>query len=300
MSDPTEVERVAAATFRAIRARARLEHGGNTQALLVVYAVESFLRRLARSAYADKMVLKGGMLLAANRVRRVTRDADLSTHGLRNDENSLRDIVAAIATLTPSPHDGVVFDPSSIRSEIMRAEDEYRGIRCDLVARLAQARMPFALDFSFGDAGRSTVIELDSIVDRPTIRLHAYPLTLNLAEKIVTAMECRETNPRDRDFADIWVTSRVHRIDGAELRNDITQVASARGQRLTSFAGALAEIPNRQQSYDAMVERMSYLQPPPVGWDELIADVVAFVDPLLATDASAQLYWDPRLRRWGH
>jgi hypothetical protein len=63
VSDDT-VERTQSATriFRQIQTLARSDYGGNTNALLVVYAVEGFLRRLAASQYADKMTLKGGML----------------------------------------------------------------------------------------------------------------------------------------------------------------------------------------------------------------------------------------------
>jgi hypothetical protein len=48
VSDDT-VERTQSATriFRQIQALARSDYGGNTNALLVVYAVEGFLRRLA-------------------------------------------------------------------------------------------------------------------------------------------------------------------------------------------------------------------------------------------------------------
>jgi hypothetical protein len=94
-----------------------------------------------------------------------------------------------------------VIDPATIRTEVMREGDEYQGVRCKLVAGLGRARIPFALDISFGDPGTSTTIELASIIDQPDVRLRAYPLALNLAEKIVTAMQRRETSTRDRDFA---------------------------------------------------------------------------------------------------
>jgi len=68
-----------------LQAKARAEHGGNTQQLLVVYAVESFLRRLSISEYANQMVLKGGMLMTASRIRQMTKDADLSTHGIAGE-----------------------------------------------------------------------------------------------------------------------------------------------------------------------------------------------------------------------
>lgn len=63
------VDQIAGEAFRALQAKARAEHGGNTEPLLVVYAVESFLRRLAMSDHAQQMVLKGGMLMAVSDIR---------------------------------------------------------------------------------------------------------------------------------------------------------------------------------------------------------------------------------------
>jgi hypothetical protein len=249
LTDEAAVAEVAKSAFKALQVRARAEHGGNTQPLLVVYAIESFLRRLAASEHVERMVLKGGMLMAANSIRRMTNDADLSAHGLANDEDNVREMAASICALTPDPHDGVIFDATAIRTEIMREHHEYQGVRCKLVAGLGKARIPFAVDFSFGHPGRSTVIELASIIDQPAIRLQAYPLALNLAEKIVTAMQRRETSTRDRDFADLWVTSRRHRLDARELSDHVSAVADHRQQPIITMADALANMPDRQQPY---------------------------------------------------
>ncbi|MHB8696050.1 MAG: nucleotidyl transferase AbiEii/AbiGii toxin family protein [Solirubrobacteraceae bacterium] len=297
MTDQAVIDQAATACFKALQAKARAEHGGSTQPLLVVYAVESFLRRLAASEHADQMVLKGGMLMAANSIRRMTRDADLSTHGVANNADTVHQAVARICSLRPDPHDGVTIDPATIRTEVMRAEDEYQGIRCKLVANLGRARIPFALDFSFGDPDASTVIRLKSIIDQPPISLQAYPLALNLAEKIVTAMQRRETSTRDRDFADLWVASRRHQLDATELRRHVLAVASHRQQPVIIMAQALANMPDRQQPYRAMVTRMSYLSPPPERWTDLIDGVIAFVDPLLTDDALVS-HWDPTRLHW--
>ncbi|HET9676513.1 MAG TPA: nucleotidyl transferase AbiEii/AbiGii toxin family protein [Solirubrobacterales bacterium] len=198
------VDQAAREAFKAVRARARTEHGGNTQQLLVVYAVESFLRRLSISDYAHQMVLKGGMLMAASRIREMTKDADLSTHGIVGDEGRIREVVAQICALTPDPHDGIQVDPATIRTETVREQDEYQGVRCKLVATLGQAQIPFALG---------------------------------------------------------------------------------------------ADMPDRQQAYEAMVERMSYLAPTPQRWTELIDGVIEFVDPLLA-DQERLSRWDPETLTW--
>lgn len=292
------INRAAAAAFNSLRAKASIEHAGNTQRLLVVYAVESFLRRLALSDYSERMVLKGGMLMAASGVRRITRDADLSTHGVANDADHVREIIADICALAPEPHDGIVIDPTSIRSEVMREGDEYQGVRCKLVAGLGRARIPFALDISFGDPKTSTTIELASVIDRANLRLRAYPLALNLAEKIVTAMQRRETSTRDRDFADLWVASRRHNFEAAELLGHIRDVARHRQRAVMLLAEALANMPDRQQPYAAMVQRMSYLAPPPDRWADLITDVIAFVDPLLDDAQSAPSRWDRDSVSW--
>jgi hypothetical protein len=291
-------DQTATEVFRALQAKARADHDGDTHSLLVLYAVESFLRRLAASEHAKRLVLKGGMLMAANDIRAITRDADLSAHATAGEQATVHELVAEICALKVEPPDGVRIDPATIRTETMRAQDEYHGVRCKLTASLGQARIPFALDFSFGDPHRSTAICLTSILPRPPIHLNAYPLTLNLAEKIVTAMQRRETNTRDRDFADLWAASRRHRLDAAELREHILGVARHRQQPLTTMAQALAHMPDRQQPYTAMVARMSYTTRPPALWSEMIDAVIAFIDPLLRDDHSSLSHWDPLQLQW--
>lgn len=64
------------------------------------------------------------------------------------------------------------------------------------------------------------------------------------------------------------------------------------------MAVALANMPDRQQSYTAMVERMSYLSPPPEHWTELIGGVIDFTDPLLADEGKCSSHWDPEKLAW--
>jgi hypothetical protein len=180
----------------------------------------------------------------------------------------------------------------------MREDAEYQGVRCKLVAYLGQARISFALDFSFGDPRQSTTIELESVIDQPPVELQAYPLTLNLAEKIVTAMQRREVSTRDRDFADLWVTSRLHRLDAAELHSHVLAVASHRQQAVITMAEALANMPDRQQPYAAMVTRMSYVSPPPKLWSDLVGGVIEFVDPSLTAEDGVLSHWDPDELQW--
>lgn len=159
-------DEVARRVFRELQALARVDYGANTGALLVVYAVEGFLRRLAASDYASKMTLKGGMLMAALSARRMTRDADLSTAGVANEEAQVAAVVGEIVAVELGVDDGLRFDTESIRAEVMREEAEYHGVRIKVVAHLATANITTTLDFSFGDPHRSTVIELPELLLR--------------------------------------------------------------------------------------------------------------------------------------
>jgi hypothetical protein len=57
-------------------------------------------------------------------------------------------------------------------------------------------------------------------------------------------------------------------------------------------------MPDRQQPYAAMVRRMSYLAAPPKRWTDLVADVIAFVDPLLDDEDGALSRWSCDDARW--
>lgn len=64
--------------YLALRRLAR-EQGRGTDELLVLYVLERFLYRLSRSEHRDRLVLKGGMLLAALDQRRPTNAARPAT-----------------------------------------------------------------------------------------------------------------------------------------------------------------------------------------------------------------------------
>ena len=284
--------------FRELQALARADYGGNTGALLVVYGVEGFLRRLAVSKYASQMTLKGGMLMAAISARRMTKDADLSTRGIGNEEEQVAAVVREIIATELDLDDGLEFDADSIRTEVMREDDEYQGVRVKLIAKLATARITTTLDFSFGDPHQATVIELPELLGTGTIRLASYPAEMTLAEKVATMMSRRELNTRDRDFADVWVFSRVRAFDAVELRSAITSVAEHRNHEIVPLSVALENMPDRQTSYTSMLDRMAYQRLPPSSWTKLLAEVRAFIDPLFATQPEALDSWDPATQTW--
>lgn len=282
---------------RELQRLAREHHGRDTQALQVLYAIEGFLRRLSASDYRDRMALKGGMLLAVLDARRMTRDADLSAHGIANDEFSVAEVVSQIASTSLAKPDGVEFDTNAVSTEPMRTSAAYRGVKAKLPATIGVARVVVTLDLSFGDPGEVDEIRYPEILGGAGIPLLAYPLERTLAEKIATMMERGELNTRDRDFADVWVLSRLHAIDGERLRTTLVAVAEHRRHAVEPLSQALTDLPDRQQSYDALRGRASFALAPPERWTDLVADVTAFVDPVVRAEGGSML-WSPTTARW--
>ena len=106
-----------------------------------LYALEGFIARLVESDYADRLVLKGGVLLAALDVRRPTRDVDFQG---RNLSNELDQVLAMVRRIAEIPiDDGLVIDADDATAEIIRDQDEYSGVRVTLTAQLAAARLTF-------------------------------------------------------------------------------------------------------------------------------------------------------------
>jgi len=100
---------------------------------LTRYAIERFLYRLSRSPFADRFVLKGAMLMNvwAKQPFRRTRDLDLLGYGEPSAAH-LREVFAELCALQVEP-DGLIFDPTTIRIEAIRDDQEYQGERVRVI-----------------------------------------------------------------------------------------------------------------------------------------------------------------------
>lgn len=78
------------------------------------------------------MTLKGGMLMAATSARRMTKDADLATIGVANEEAAIASVVSEIIAVALD--DGLAFNETTIRTEPMREDADYHGVRVKLEA----------------------------------------------------------------------------------------------------------------------------------------------------------------------
>ncbi|MGH3752523.1 MAG: nucleotidyl transferase AbiEii/AbiGii toxin family protein [Pseudonocardiaceae bacterium] len=214
--------------------------GRPTDELHQLYALESFLTRLATSTHADQLILKGGVLLAAYDARHPTRDIDLHAQQLPGDVDDILHLVRTVADLAAD--DGLLFDAAQATAEVIRHDDPYAGVRVTLDAELATARLRFHIDVNLGDPVQPPPqsIQLPRLL-HGHIKLLGYPLPMVLAEKIVTAVQRGTANTRWRDYADLHLLSDRHDVDGEQLSTAVTTVASYRGAVLTPLRDLLAD-----------------------------------------------------------
>ena len=273
--------------------------GTDVQQLMTLYALEGLLTRIALSEYHEDFVLKGGVLLAAFAVRRPTKDIDVQATRLGDNPDEVAERVRAIAALQVA--DGLVFDPESVAATTIRDEDEYAGVRVKLVAMLDTARLTIGMDVNFGDPiwPAPQLIDLPRVIDLglPPVKMLGYPLTMVLAEKIITAIDRGVANTRWRDFADVYTLTRIHRVQADTLRASMETVAEYRKVPLTPLLPVLAPMKERsQQKYQAWRTRSSREDELPKDFADVLTSVASFADPALSATATGQ--WSPRLRTW--
>lgn len=226
--------------------------GGDVQELQTLYLLEALLARIAASDHSDDFVLKGGVLLAAFAARRPTKDIDLQATGLPNAAEDVIDRVREMAAI--DLNDGVVFDDGTITSTVIRESeaDEYPGVRVRIVGALGRARLTVGIDVNFGDpiSPEPRRIELPRLVQlgQPPVTLLGYPLTMVLAEKIVTVVDRGAGNTRWRDFADVYTLARLRQVTADELSTSMATVAEYRQVTLAPLLPRLAEMPTRAQA----------------------------------------------------
>jgi len=285
-------ERTPHQAYAALQRLAR-EQGRTSQQLFELYVHERFLARLAASSLSQRFVLKGGMLLAVLDVRRPTRDADLLVRGLVNEPQAIRAVIEEIATI-PMP-DGVVFDSPAMTIEQIREDADYPGVRVKLPAGLAGAKLRLTVDLSFGDPIVPQRIDYPALLDDDGFALLGYPLESVIAEKAITMLSLGDANTRDRDYADVYLLSRVHPIEATTMRSALRTVAEHRDVELRPLGPLLETLrESRQRSWMAFRARVG-LDVLPDRFSDVVDAVVAFLDGLAADGV---MRWSPVEERW--
>lgn len=289
-----------AASVRARLANAARQRGEDFNYVLTQYGVERLLDRLARSAHADRFLLKGAALFAAwgGPAHRATQDVDLLAHG-DPDGAAVARVFAEVCRQPVEP-DGLEFDADSLRIEPTRPDDEYDGWRLKVPARLGAARLVVQVDLGFGDAVTPgpTRVDYPTLLAGTPLRLAAYPPETVVAEKLHAVVRLGMFNSRMKDFFDLWAIAGRWEFEGEVLGTALAATFARRRtplptERPNALTEAFSLAPEKRRQWGAFLAR-NRVTPADLSLAEVVEAVWGFVGPpTLATGASA-----PFAQRW--
>jgi predicted nucleotidyltransferase component of viral defense system len=278
--------------------RARLLHlarqrGEDFQLLLVRYANERLLFRLAASAHASRFVLKGAALftLWTGSPHRVTRDLDLLGFG-EPGEAHVREVFAEVLALAVDD-DGVRFDLDSLTVGPIREDQAYGGVRVEVIARVTTARVRLQVDIGFGDAitPEATIADFPPLLDFPAPRLRAYPRETVVAEKLDAMVQLGMANSRMKDFYDLVVLAKRFDFEVEVLVRAIQATFARRKTPLpaglpVALTAAFADDAAKNTQWAGFARKAGVRDAGTLG--EAIAVIVTFLEqPLLSAAGTA-------------
>ncbi len=276
------------------------QRGEQLEYLLLRYASERLLYRLAQSQYRTRFVLKGAMLLELwDDVRhRPTRDVDLLSVG-DNGPNSVAAVFRDLCAV-PVPDDWLTFDVGSVVAEAIMAPAEYPGVRVRPNAHLTTAIIELQFDVGFGDALTLPTPELPypTLLGQPSPVLRTYPPETVIAEKFEAVVDLGMLNSRLKDLYDLWPISNTRTFSGPPLAEAISATFERRGTPLpsavpTGLTPAFATAHAAQ--WQGFVRRTG-LSPVPRSLSEVQSAVACFRDATASALASGLAFtgvWTP-------
>ncbi|MGH7254783.1 MAG: nucleotidyl transferase AbiEii/AbiGii toxin family protein [Nitrospirales bacterium] len=272
------------------------------QELLQYFAIERFLYRLSRSPHAGKFLLKGALMLRVwdFPLARPTLDVDLMGRETVTEERLptvLREIFAQEV-----PEDGVRFDADSIRTQTIRVDANYQGIRARFIAHIGNMKLPMQVDVGFGDAivPGPVHIKFPVLLDFPQPEILAYPPEMAVSEKFHAMVVLDTANSRTKDFYDIWTLARGRDFDGRILSRAIVATFNRRRTPLPTgvpvgLTSSFARDPMKQTQWNAFI-RKGHLDTDGKTFEEIIAQIREFLVPPTLAVASGERFvqhWPP-------
>lgn len=205
--------------------------GVGFQQLLQLLCQEEFLRRLSRTQYMDKYILKGGLFIyiLSDFQSRATIDMDFM---LKNQSNNIDNLILSIKEIinVKTENDFIIFE--IIDTKQITLEKKYPGVSVQMIGKVGNTRTPVNIDFGIGDVItpspeiRVMKAQLNEFND---VCVNTYSLESTVAEKFDAILQRFELTSRMKDFYDIWYIATTFDFDGELLSRAVKSTLLNRG-----------------------------------------------------------------------
>ena len=195
------------------------ENGVSTNLIINHYFFDAILKRISKSKYKEKFILKGGYLLSIQFgiTTRTTGDLDILIAEIEFNKDQISKIIKEI--LEVEVDDLIEFEIKAIED----IKDGY-GVRYKVLCKLENVRQYVSIDIAYGDPVTPSVLrkKYSSIVDNETINLNVYPFETILAEKLQTVVSLGIASSRSKDLFDLYI---IKKLELNKLKHDSIKYA---------------------------------------------------------------------------
>ena len=198
--------------------------------LIQNFMFESLLKRISKSKYKDKFIIKGGFLLSSifGVNLRSTMDLDTTIKGLPLDRETITNVINEIIRI--DVEDNVRLDIENIKD--IREEELYSGFEVNLKAEFDGLKTNLMIDITTGDVITYEEIEFkySTLFDNEIINIMTYNYETIIAEKFESIISRNIDNTRMKDYYDLYmfVHLKWDDINKDTLRKAIFNTSKAR------------------------------------------------------------------------
>ena len=175
-----------------------------TNEVLQNYMFERVLERISISKYKNNFILKGGLLLSSimGIDTRTTIDIDTCIKGLDLTDEQMYKVLQEILNI--DVEDGVEFKIKN--SEPIKEDDDYGGIKYNLLAIFENIRVNLSIDIATEDVITPKEIEYEykMIFEDRSLNIMTYNIETIIAEKFQTVISRNVLNSRMKDYYDLY------------------------------------------------------------------------------------------------
>lgn len=195
------------------------------------YMYDRFVERLSKSKYKDNFILKGGFYLSRlfGIDNRSTMDIDTAIINAQFTEENIVKMITEIINI--DLNDNVKFKIE--KTEPIRDEDEYGGLRVTIDFNLENIKDKFHIDIATGDPiyPGPDDFSYESLIGNDVYKVWSYNLETVLSEKIETILSKLETSSRMKDYYDIYLIHKFkfNKINKAKFRGATLKTFEKRG-----------------------------------------------------------------------
>lgn len=173
--------------------------------LIQNFMFESLLKRISKSKYKDKFIIKGGFLLSSifGVNLRSTMDLDTTIKGLTLDRNTVSKVINYIINI--DVNDNIKLEIENIKD--IREEELYSGFNVNLKTEFDGLKTNLMMDITTGDVitYKEVKFKYNTLFDNEIIDIMTYNNETILAEKFESIISRNIDNTRMKDFYDLYM-----------------------------------------------------------------------------------------------